>query len=98
MTIRELSAGSVFKLIFLSAFTGFLVLAIIFGTMAAFGANTVNMNGQPVYGLAAIPASLLIVLFISTVFSGFTTLGFFLLRLIRPNLIVGAQQERRENA
>ena len=91
MRIVDLRATSVFKLIFLSAMTCFFIVAIIFGVMALFGANTVRINGRPIYGVAALPASMMIGLVFSLAFSALSTAGFLLLRLAFPRLSIVPQ-------
>ena len=71
MYFANLKMTSAFKLIFLSSLMGFLILALVFGVMATFGYDTVRMNGRPVHGLLALPASFLIAFFIALLFSAF---------------------------
>lgn len=88
MRIRDLKAGSVFKVMLLSIATCMIVLAVIFGVMAIFGANTVNVNGRPVHGLAALPISLLVAGLLSLFFSCLSFIGFLVLRCVLPGLAV----------
>jgi TRAP-type C4-dicarboxylate transport system permease small subunit len=98
MWFGELKAASVFKLIFLSALTCFFIMALIFGVMAVLGADTVRINGRPVYGAVALPASLMIAAMISLVFSALSTAGFLLLRLAFPRLAISSRDGRHEEA
>jgi|SRR5690349_1619744 TRAP-type C4-dicarboxylate transport system permease small subunit len=93
MYFANLKMTSAFKLIFLSSLMGFLILALVFGVMATFGYDTVRMNGRPVHGLLALPASFLIAFFIALLFSAFGTFGFFLLRLMFPQGTLGDRSE-----
>lgn len=90
MQIRDLKAGSVFKMMFLSIATTMLVLALLFGVMAMFGANTVNANGRPVHGIAALPISLLLSGLVSLLFSVLGFVGFLVLRTLFPGIRIHA--------
>jgi hypothetical protein len=71
ITLDRLYAGSVYKLIFTGLLCAMLPLAIIFGVLATFGANTVTWNGQTIYGVMALVVSPLIGLLSAGIFTLF---------------------------
>lgn len=90
--IKRLSAGSIFKLIAIGLACSLIPLSTIFGLLAAFGAQTVNWNGQPLTGLAGLAASPVIGLMLAgtgTVFLGSAcALGLWLYSFVRPMRIL----------
>jgi hypothetical protein len=66
--LTRLYVGSVYKLIFIGLVFFFVPLSILFGLLALIGWNTVQWNGQQLYGLAGLLVSPLI---------GAVVVGFF---------------------
>jgi len=86
--IQRLSAGTVFKLVAVGLACSLLPLCILFGVLAAFGAQTITWNGQHltgVSGLAMSPVIGLMITGIGTVLLGSAcAFGLWLYSLVRP--------------
>ena len=88
MAIKRLSAGTLYKLIFIGSFLGFLPIALLCGVMGVFGMETVIWNDRPVTGIAAVfVASIISVLvsgMIAMLVGSITNLGLWLFARFRP--------------
>jgi hypothetical protein len=70
--LRRIKAGSLLKLVLLANTAVLGPLFIVFGVMAAFGAETVKLNGQVVTGVTGFFTALLLAPLIIGLFSLFT--------------------------
>ncbi len=88
ITIRRISAGTLFKLTGLGLSLSIVPFALLMGVFALFGVPTVNWNGQPLTGMAGLIASPFIGLFITGIFTmllgACMAFGLFLYSLARP--------------
>ncbi len=88
LTIRRLSAGSVYKLIFIGLMTSMLPLGLIMGVMAWIGFDTVSWEGMPVSGPAGVVVGLMAGLWVALSFTAmmgtFTVMGLWLYARWRP--------------
>lgn len=69
LEIRKLSLGTVYKLTTLGFLCSLVPFCLLMGVFAAFGAETLTWNEQPVKGLTGLIASPFIGLFMALVFS-----------------------------
>jgi len=69
LQVRKLSLGTVYKLTALGFLFSMVPFAVLMGLFAAFGAETLSWNDQPVTGLTGLIASPFIGLFIALLFS-----------------------------
>lgn len=51
ISLTRLYVGSIYKLFFIGLLFSLLPLCVVFGALAAFGANTVHWNGQALTGV-----------------------------------------------
>lgn len=82
ITVRRISTGSVFKLIFLGSWIGSVPIFLGFGILATGGVEIVSWNGSYITGPGALIGSPLLGLFLATLFGAFvgsmTALGLWL--------------------
>ncbi len=72
ISLTRLYVGSIYKLVFIGLLFSLMPLCIVFGVFSAFGANTVQWGGRPVYGVMGLLMSPVV----GAVLVGFLT-GFF---------------------
>lgn len=88
LNIKKLSAGSVYKLIFLGSFAAFVPIFFVLGILAYFDLATVSWNAQAFTGFKAIIMSPLMGAFMSliftAVFGSIVAFGLWLYAFIRP--------------
>ncbi len=90
--IQRLSAGSIYKLLFIGSTVTCVPLGLVFGVLAYFGADTVTWNGEPLTGFLGLVAGPLmglflvawVVAFIGTV----SVLGLWVYSKFRPITLV----------
>lgn len=88
LQVSRLSTGSVFKLTAIGMFYTCIPFGLLLGVLAAFGAATVNFQGNDVTGVMAIPAAALVAAVmaaLATLFvGGALAFGLRLHALLRP--------------
>lgn len=88
LEIKKLSAGSVYKLIFIGSLLGMLLVTLFFGVLGVLGMETVSWNGQTVTGFKALLVAPMIGVMISALFTAIfgsvVVLGLWLYALYRP--------------
>ncbi|MDF2182038.1 hypothetical protein [Neptuniibacter sp. CAU 1671] len=88
LEIKKLSAGSVYKLIFIGSLLGMLLVTLFFGVLGVLGMETVSWNGQPVTGFKALLVAPMIGVMMSALFTAIfgsvIVLGLWLYAFYRP--------------
>ncbi|WP_022958215.1 hypothetical protein [Spongiibacter tropicus] len=69
ISVKKVSAGTVFKLIAIGLICGFMPIFALFGVMGAFGMENLTWNSQAVTGVKAIFAGPLMGIFIALLFT-----------------------------
>jgi hypothetical protein len=69
LEIRRLSFFSVFKILFIGLLLPLFVFGLVCGLAAMGGANTVSINGQPIYGIQGLLGGLAIGVFLPLFFA-----------------------------
>ena len=102
ITVRRISAGSLFKLAGLGLVLTLVPFTTFMGVFALFGAHTVNWNGQAITGVAGLVSSPFIGLFIAGCFTlllgGCMALGLWLYSLFRPITVLAKIGDASDNA
>lgn len=88
LTVRRLSTGSIYKLIFIGLMTAMLPLGLLMGVLAWIGFDTVSWQGLPVAGpvgvLVGLFAGLWVALTFTAMMGSLTALGLWLYGRFRP--------------
>lgn len=88
VSIRRLSTGSVYKLVFIGMLSVMLPLGLLMGLMAWAGMETVHWQGTAVYGLGGLVAAVLVSLWVVLAFTAMTgsfmALGLWLYSRFKP--------------
>lgn len=88
LSVRRLSTGSVFKLVFIGMLCVMLPLGLLMGLLAWAGFETVHWQGVPTYGLGGLAAAVLVSLWVVLAFTLMTgtlmALGLWLYARFRP--------------
>ncbi len=88
LEIKKLSAGSVYKLIFIGSLLGMVLITFFFGVLGVMGLETVSWNEQPVTGFKALLVAPMIGVMMSALFTALfgsvTVLGLWLYAFYRP--------------
>jgi hypothetical protein len=75
ITVRRVSAGTLYKLVAIGSSITFVLFSIIMGCFALFGFHTVTWNHHPLTGISGLVASPFIGLFIAAIFTIFLGSG-----------------------
>jgi len=88
LTVRRLSTGSVYKLVFLGLICAMIPSGLLMGVLAWIGFDTVNWQGVPVAGPAGVLVGLMAGLWVAFAFTAvmgsFMALGLWLYARWRP--------------
>ena len=88
VSVKKVSAGTIYKLIAIGLTTGFLPIFTVFGVMGAFGADTLTWNNEPVTGVKAIFAGPLMAVFMALMFTAImgsvAAFGLWLFSFFKP--------------
>lgn len=88
LSLRRLSAGSVYKLVFIGLMTAMLPLGLLMGLMAWVGFETVHWQGVPVAGPGAVVVGVLAGLWVALAFTAvmgsLMALGLWLYARFKP--------------
>lgn len=88
LSVRRLSTGSVYKLVFIGLLTSMLPLGLLMGLMAWIGFETVHWQGMPVSGPAGVGVGVLAGLWVTLAFTAvmgsLMALGLWLYGRFRP--------------
>lgn len=88
MTVRRLTAGSVFKIVAIGLACSIIPMAFLVGALAMFGASTVMLNQRAVTGIAALfltpLAGAMTVLMLTLLLGSTLALGLWLFSRFRP--------------
>lgn len=69
MRVLRLTAGTIYKILFVGLVFSMLPLSVLFGIMAFFGANTITWNGQNIYGFWGLISGIAVGAFLSMAFA-----------------------------
>jgi hypothetical protein len=69
ISIKRLSARSVYKLWLIGLSSSMIPLGVLFGLLALFGFDTVKWNGQPLHGFAGLIGGPLLCAFLALLFT-----------------------------
>lgn len=87
-SVRQLSTGSVYKLIACGTVCSLVPLMTIMGLLSTFGWSSVNMNGQALTGVSGLLLSpllgLLLALLLTALLGSLVALGLWVYSFIRP--------------
>ena len=96
-SVNRLSAGSIYKLMFIGLTSSLIPLGFVFGVLAFFGANTVRWNNEPLHGASGLFAGPLLgvvmALFLSAFLGTTSALGLWLYSKFRPLSLSGKALE-----
>lgn len=88
ISLHRLSAGSVYKLLFIGLVTSMVPLGTVLGAFAFVGFNTVSWNGAPLHGTSGLLGGPFVALFVALLFTAFlgsaTALGLWVYSKFRP--------------
>lgn len=90
--VSSLSAGSVFRFGFLANAAVLVPIMLVVGLMGMSGGTAVEVNGQPVHGIAGVLTAICLGLVMSTILGVWLLLGTLILRLLKdrgPSLRIG---------
>lgn len=87
-SVQRLSAGSIFKIMFVGLAASLVPLGILFGILAASGFDTVHWNGEALHGVAKLVTGpllgLLSALMFSVFFGSAIAVGLWVYSKLRP--------------
>lgn len=87
LVVRKIKAASIYKLLLCGLLIAFVPLGLAFGIAGLFGADTVKLNNQPIYGVAALFVGPALSVFVALLFTGFlgtlTSFGLWLFSRFR---------------
>ena len=88
LTVRQLSTGTIYKLVACGSVCALVPLFTVIGLLATLGVGTVQWNGQLLSGLKGLLLSpfigLLVALMITALVGSLIAFGLWLLSLLRP--------------
>ena len=98
--VNRLTAGSVYKLVFVGSASFFLPFSLLMGLFALFGAETVRSGDRAITGLGGFLAApfigLLFVLLVTVVLGTMMAIGLWVFSLFKPLELGAFQKDNRE--